>query len=332
MGLDLAQPYISLMKDVINAIRKERSDRLIVLDVNQRHPHKLSQLGISNDNIYLSSRGYGPWSLTHEGMMGQTQIPANFTNAQLTGPIRTYFTGFIYAPRHSTHLFGVQNTRTIFNHPTGFAAGTVSMLIVNQYLENDELVLICDGVETARCISVKSPDGRPWTAAFPNDAIPAGTKKVEIIDAVGDWVNVDKFAVSGVTVDCTNIDWLFPPSEMTAGVDTLTDAKTLRNWILPSPAWDNLPVMIGEMGCMARNSQQAAYRARLFKDYVDAFADLPWAFWEFKGGDMSLFSLTRTEVCDTPVEVEYGGGQKQMYYYDKLWYDAIKHRLNAITV
>jgi hypothetical protein len=342
-GLALAQPYISLMKDTINAIRKERPDRLIILDVNQRQPHNLSQLGISIDNIYLSSRGYAPWSVTHEGMMGQTQIPANFTNAQLTWPIRNYYNGFIYAPWHSTHLFGVENTRAVFNHPSGFAAGTASMFLVDQYLLEDTLAIICDGVETARIVSVnpnlggkknraeasvKREDMVPWTVTFPDNSIPAGTKRVEIIDAVGDTVNVDKYEVSGVTIKCTNIDWLFAPSEMTVGVDALTDAKTLRNLILPSPVWDNLPVMIGEMGCMAQNAEQAAYRARLFKDYADAFADLPWAFWEFKNGAMSLFNLTQTEVCDTPVEVEYGDGQTQTYYYDKLWYDAIKHRLN----
>jgi hypothetical protein len=327
-GLNLAQSYVSLMKDTINAIRKERPDRLIVLDVNQRHPHKVSQLGVSTDNIYLSTRGYAPWSVTHEGMMEQTQIPANFTNAQLTWPIRNYFNGFIYAPWHSTHLFGLEYAGPAFNHPSGFPAGTASMLVINQYLENDELALVCDGIETARCVSTKPADGKPWTVSFPDNAIPAGTKKVQIFDVVGDWVNVDKYNVSGVTVDCTNIDWLFAPSEMTVGLDAFSDAKTIKNLILPSPAWDNLPVMIGEMGCMAKNPSQAAYRARLFKDYVDAFAGLPWAFWEFKDGAMSLFSLSQGEVCDTPVEVEYGDGQKQTYYYDKLWYDAIKHTLN----
>ena len=327
-GLVYAPEFASLMSETITAIREYRPDRLIVMDSVQRNAQNLSQLGIPTDNIILSNRGYAPWSVTNDGMMGQSQSPANFTDPQITWPIKNYFNGFIYAPWHSTHLFGVQNTRAVFNNPEGFAAGTASMLMAAQYLEKDELALICDGVETARCVSVKSPDGKPWTAAFPKNSIPAGTKKVEIIDAVGDTVNVDVYTISGVTVKCTNIDWGYAPSEMTVGVDTESDAQDLRNWIMPSPAWDGLPVMIGEMGCMAPTPEKAVFRARLMGDYVDAFHDMPWAFWEFKGGAMSMFNLNQTDVCTAPVDVKYGDGQTQRYYYDKLWYDAIKHALD----
>jgi hypothetical protein len=331
----MARPYVSLMRDTINIIRAQTPNRLIVIDANQRQPQILSQFGVPTHNLVLSSRGYAPWSVTHEGMMYQTQIPANFTNAQLTWPIRNYFNGFIYAPWHSNHIFGVENTRAVFNHPAGFAEGTVSMVIVNQFLPADHLALICDGVITARVTSYKSEDGMPWTVAFPENSVPAGTRRVEIIITEGDWVNVDSFNVSGVFIDCTNIDWGYHPSEMTVGVDAITNADTLRNLIFPSypnPSWDNIPVMIGEMGCMAATPQQAAYRANLFRDYVDAFADKPWAFWEFKGGAMSLFRLNQNEIFTDHIDVHYTtcDGEEQMltYYYDKLWYDAIKHRLN----
>jgi len=323
-GLNLNPQYVSLLGDAINTIRAETPNRLIVLEVNQRRPLDLSALGISANNIYQSPHCYAPFSVTHEGMGGQSQFPPDFTDRQITWPITNYFNGFLYGPWQSRHIFGVQNTKAVFNNPSGFAAGTVSMIIVGQSQDND-LVLVCDGAETAR-LTVPADTAPGTTLAFPENSVPAGTKKIELYIAAGDWVNVDKYTVSGVTVDCTNIDWAYPPSEMTVGVDTVTDAQTIRDWVLP-PSWDTVPVMIGEMGCLARDTDQAAYRARLMKDYADAFAGLSWAFWEFKGGDMSMFRLTQSSVCDTRIDVQYGNGKTQTYYYDKLWYDAIKEQL-----
>jgi hypothetical protein len=332
-GLSMMPEFVSIMIDTINVIREYTPDRFIVLDSVHRQPIHLSALGISTDNIILSNRGYAPWSVTHESMMGQTQIPANFIDPQLTWPINNYFNGFIYAPWHSTHIFGVENTRAVFNHPTGFNAGTASMLIVNQYLPNDYLALICDGVVTANTVSTRSEDGKPWTVVFPENSIPAGTRKVEIIITQGDWVNVCSFEISGYKVKATNIDWGYAPTEMTIGVNTITDALSLRNMIMPPQFWDGLPVMIGEIGCMApyTHPERAVMRSRLMRDYVDAFADMPIAFWEFKGGAMSMFRLNESTVCYTKIDVEYidddGVSKVQIYYYDKLWYDAIKHRL-----
>jgi len=324
-GVAMNPQFASLMKDTINAVRAVTPDRLIVLDANQRHPMDLFALGVSTNNIIQSTHCYMPFSVTHEGMENQSQFPANFTDKTVTWPITNYFNGFVYATWPSSHLFGVENTKAVFNNPSGFAAGTVSMIIVRQSHDNEELALLCDGKEVARRTASKSDS--PVTVTFPANAVPAGTKKVELYVSSGDWVNVDKFVISGVTVKCTNIDWALPPSSMTVGVDTVTDAQTIKDWMLPA-AWDGVPVMIGEMGCMAQNPDQAAYRAILMKDYVDAFDGLPWAFWEFKGGAMSLFRLSKADVCDTPVVVHYGDGKTQTYYYDKLWYDAIKHTLD----
>jgi aryl-phospho-beta-D-glucosidase BglC (GH1 family) len=322
---ELNPDYASLLRDAINVIRAETPDRLIVLDTNQRRPLNLSLLGIPSDNILQSPHCYAPFSVTHEGMMGHSQFPPNFTNKQLTWPIKNYFNGFLYAGRHSGLLFGVKNTIAAFNNSAGFDAGTVSLTLVGQ-MQDNELVLLCDGKETAR-VTAPENTASGTTVAFPWNAVPAGTKKVEIYIASGDWINVDNYVISGLKVDCTNIDWAYPPSKMTVGVETLTNAQSIKNWLFP-PLWDKVPAMIGEMGCMAKNASQAAYRARMMKDYVDAFVDLSWAFWEFKGGDMSMFSLSQSEICNTPVKVEYGTGQSQTYYYDKLWYDAIKHRLD----
>jgi len=256
--------------------------------------------------------------------MGGSQFPENFTNKQVTWPIENYFNGFIYGPWHSRQLFGVQNTRAVFNNPEGFDAGTVSITAVRQSQRNT-LVLLCDGKQTATlAVPADAPSGA--TLDFPADAVPAGTKKIEIYISNGDWINIDKYSISGVTVDCTNIDWGYPPSEMTVGIDTITDAQSIRNWFLP-PVWDNVPIIIGEMGCMAVNAEQAGYRAKLMRDYVDAFGDLPWAFWEFKGGAMSMFRLDPTDVFIHPYIVNYGDNKTQIYYVDKLWYDAIKHKL-----
>jgi hypothetical protein len=120
---------------------------------------------------------------------------------------------------------------------------------------------------------------------------------------------------------------------MTVGATTTTNANTIKSWLFPSPAWDGVPVMIGEMGCMAEYNKPAvaAYRADMMRDYVNAFAGKPWAFWEFKGGAMSLFSIWSGTVHTQRIDVSYtpdgGSPQTATYYYDKLWYDAVKHTL-----
>jgi endoglucanase len=323
-GVTPVRAYRELLVNAINAIREERPDRLIVIDTDRRQPLDLGSLGISVDNIYQAPHCYAPFSVTHEGMMGGSQFPENFTDKQVTWPIENYFNGFIYGPWHSRQLFGVQNTRAVFNNPEGFDAGTVSVTAVRQS-QNNTLVLLCDGSQTAvLTVPADMPSGS--TLYFPDNAVPAGTKKAEIYISSGDWINIDKYVISGITVNCTNIDWGYPPSEMTVGVDTITGAQSIKDWFLP-PVWDNIPVIIGEMGCMAVNAGQAQYRARLMGDYADALGDLPWAFWEFKGGAMSMFRLTQSDVCTTPYSVSYGGGRTQIYYIDELWYDAIRHKL-----
>jgi endoglucanase len=323
-GTTPVRAYKQILIDVMNAIRAERSDRLIVIDVDRRQPFNLDSLGISIDNIYQAPHCYAPFSVTHEGMNGGNIFPANFTNKQATWPITNYFNGFIYGPWHSKQLFGVKNTKAVFNNPNGFEKGTVSIIIVGQSQSN-KLIILCDGKQTADLtVPANTPSGTTMT--FPDDAVFAGTKKVEIYISNGDWINIDKYIISGITVECTNINWGYPPSEMTVGVETITNAQSIKDWFLP-PAWDNIPTIIGEMGCMAPDAVQAEYRAKLMGDYVDAFGELPWAFWEFKGGAMSMFRLTQSNVCTTPYTVEYGEDKTQTYYVDKLWYDAIKHKL-----
>jgi hypothetical protein len=210
------------------------------------------------------------------------------------------------------------------------------LVIVDQQNSTETLTLVCDGVPKGTVNSAKPTlNSTTTTVTFAANAVPAGTKKVEIYISNGDWVKVDKYIISGVTVDCTNLDWGFPPSEMTVEVNTVTNAQSIKNWLFPSPAWDSIPKMIGEMGCMAEYNKpnDAAYRARMMKDYVDAFADMPCVFWEFKGGAMSLFrngnSAVHTQQINVPYTPDEGSQQSATYYYDKLWYDAIKHRLNV---
>ncbi|MDR0494796.1 MAG: glycoside hydrolase family 5 protein [Treponema sp.] len=334
-GVTMTSDFKNLFKDTINAIRAYTSDRLIVLDDDHRKPLNLSELGIPTDNILQSPHCYAPLSVTHEGMNGGTEFEPDSTNRKITWPITNYFNGLLYGNWKSVRMFGAANTvRAVFNNPSGFSAGTAELVILAQQTATETLTLVCDGVDKGTYNSVKSSVSPTATVSFPTNAIPAGTKKVEIYISNGDWVKVDKYIISGVTVDCTNLDWGYPPSEMTVGVSTTTNAQSIKDWLFPSPAWDGVPVMIGEMGCMAEynNAAAAAYRARLMKDYVDAFVDMPWAFWEFKGGAMSMFSIWQGVVCTDKIDVYYtpdgGSQQKETYYYDKLWYEAVKHRLN----
>jgi hypothetical protein len=340
MTQNLSANYKSLLFDTITAIRGYTADRLIVIDTDFRKPIILSQIGLaSTDNILQSPHCYTPHSVTHEGMNGvggsgiNTLFPPawNFTNPQITWPINNYFNGILYANWKSGVIFGETQVKAVFNHNTGFGAGTVRLRVVDQQNSTETLTLICDGVNKGTFGSLKSANLTEIT--FPANAVPAGTKKVEIYISSGDWMKVDWYDISGTRVNCTNLDWALPPSEMTVGAATATNMQTIKNWIFPSSKWDGVPVMIGEMSCMAdySNTTAAAYRAKLMKDYVDAFANMPWAFWEFKGGAMSMFRNDQSPVNNTLITVDYtpdgGSPQTKTYYYDKLWYDAVKHRL-----
>ena len=332
-----AANYLSLLSETINAIREITPDRLIVLDVNSRRTFDLGLLDIeSTENIILSAHCYFPWSVTHEGMNYQTQLPEGFTDGQITWPIKNYFNGFIYAPGKSRVMFGVPNTKAIFNHPAGFSEGTVSVTLVKQS-GNNLLILLCDGVETGRLmIPVNTPVGAALT--FEGNPVKAGTKKVEIIKNEGDWINVDRYVIAGNSVETTNIDWGYPPSEITIGTDTWSNAELVRNTMFPSsggwykPGTNEFkyPVRVGEMSSMARTAEEAAWRANLFRDFADAFHDMPFIFWEFKGGAMCIFNLHQTDVFTHSIDVEDSDGLITTYWYDKLWHDAIKHRLDLL--
>jgi hypothetical protein len=337
---NLSAAYKSLLYDTITAIRGYRADRLVVIDTDFRKPIILSQIGLpSTDNILQSPHCYAPHSVTHNGMnnVGGSgyntlfPLPWNFTDPQITWPITNYFNGMLYSSWKSGEIFGETQVKAVFNNNSGFSAGTVKLRVVDQQNTTETLTLVCDGVNKGTFNSLKSANLTEIT--FAAGLVPAGTKKVEIYISTGDWMKVDWYDISGTRVNCTNLDWAFPPSEMTVGTNTTTNAQTIKNWLFPSPKWDGVPVMIGEMGCLAEynNAPAAVYRARMMKDYVDAFADCPWAFWEFKCGAMSMFSIWNSVVYTEKIDVKYTpDGEPQQtatYYCDKLWYDAVKHRL-----
>jgi aryl-phospho-beta-D-glucosidase BglC (GH1 family) len=326
---------IKVLSDTINAIRKISPDRMIVVDANARHPLDLTKLTLTDfgelenptDNILQSPHCYFPWSVTHEGMGGGTQFPKDFTNKKITWPITNYFNGQIYGPGRNSRFFGKNKVPAVFNHPTGFNAGT-AVLKLSTVSGGCTLKLDCDGVEKASLV-VGGGDSST-TKSFTANAIPAGTKKVEIYVSSGDWVMVDKFTISGNLIDCTNVDWGYPPIEMTVGVTAVTGKEIVKQMMFPEDKWEGVPAMVGEMSSLTKSGTGATWRAKLFADYVDAMYDLGigWAFWEFKGGAMCIFNLESNVVHTQPIEITYGDGQKITYYYDKKWHDAIKHRLD----
>jgi aryl-phospho-beta-D-glucosidase BglC (GH1 family) len=323
---------IKVYEDTINAIRAITPDRMIVLDTNNRQPLDLTKLTLTDygelakptDNILQSPHCYFPWSVTHEGMNNKSQFPVSFTNRQITWPITNYFNGFIYGPTRNNQMFGKNPVAAVFNHPTGFSQGTAELKFA-AVSPPITLAIACDGVEKAT-LNISNTDTRSFAA----NCIPAGTKKVEIYAPSGDWVQVDKYTISGVLIDCTNVDWGYPPIGMTVGTNTVTGKDIVKEMMFPADKWDGVPATIGEMSSLTKTAAGATWRARLFESYVDAFFDLDigWVFWEFKGGAMCIFDLGKNVVHTTQIEIKYGDGQKQTYYYDKKWHDAVKHRLD----
>jgi len=345
-GRALNPLFIALIRDTINAIRAFSPNRLIVLDTDMRVPLNLSLFGLSTiKNIVQSPHNYAPFSVTHEGMGGQSEFPdittGLFPNRAITWPITNYFNGFLYAPIKSRQLFGMETTRAVINHLTGFPGRTLSIRTVRVSGPNT-LTLAWGQPQQTASINVPANTPANTILSFPANTFPANQTKLElyISNEGGDWIVFDQIVITAanpadnITVNATNVDWGYPPNEITIGVNKVTNAQTIRDMLLPSPMWDDIPVIIGEMGCMAQNVTQATYRANLMRDYVDAMGDLPWAFWEFKGGAMSLFRLSgQTTIFTQQITIEYTPDgettpRTQSYRYDGRWYDAIKHVLD----
>jgi len=344
-GTSLGTPYIELLRETINAIRVISPNRLIVLDADMRVPIDLNLLGIPVKNLVQSPHNYAPKSVTHWGMEGTNDFPAGyFPGRQITWPITNYFNGMLFGPGKSRQFFGDAPAKARINLPSGFSPRNLRIRI-HESSGNNTLTLAW-GTGTAQTgtatRSVPSNTAAGTFLEFATDVIPINATWLELwmSGADDDWIRFDQIIIvasntaNNITINATNNDWGFPPSKITIGLDTITNAATIKDWILPSPKWDNVPVIIGEMGCMASNATEATYRAALMKDYVDAFGDMPWAFWEFKGGHMSLFrmGIDMNDVYNTQISVQYtpDGGtlQKEDYRYDGRWYEAIKHKLD----
>ena len=329
--------YRRKLIDTINVIRAEREDRLIIIDVDGRQSMDLSTLGVHLNNIYQSPHLYAPFSVTHEGMNYQTLFPRGWANRQITWPIFNYFNGFMYGPWKSRQMFGYGDGSTtgypaVFVNPNGFDEGTVSVRVMGiQYNHDARLRVRADGELRPGYVFIPRDTENMTTFTFPDGIIPQGTQRVEVFAERGDWLIIDTYNISGIYVFATNPDWGYTGKFIDVTVDTWTDYQTIRDLFFP-PTWDleNVPTFVGELGCMAVNPTQVEYRARLMRDYIDAIGDLPWAFWEFKGGAMSMFRMSYEprRGFTTPVTVTFGGGMTMTYWVDRLWYDAIKHSLD----
>ena len=328
-----------ILSDTIKAIRAVpgNENRLIVLDCNQRYPFNIDQLDLDGKDheLMLSPHCYFPWSFTHEGMNNTTAFPAGFAfkSSGLVWPIRNYFNGFLYGPGKSQELFNKINTFAVFENPDGFNAGTVTLRVVRQSQANTVRIRV-DGNLIDATLSIPVVPGLvSQSFTFNGTPIPQGATKVELFVSSGDWLNMDQYTISGVNINCTNIDWGYLPGpHIDVKNDHWTDAQFIRNTMFPSPEWDDLVannrVRIGEMSSLTQTASGATQRANLLGDYVDAFQGMPMIFWEFKGGAMCIFNLDQNVVFTHPIEITFGEGQRITYYYDKKWYDKIAHRLD----
>jgi len=100
----------------------------------------------------------------------------------------------------------------------------------------------------------------------------------------------------------------------------------------------NSPVMFGEVGCLidtATAKTDAPWRAAWAMDTVKAMqtggVNRPYAWWEFKNGNMSMFATDQRKSCQTRYDCYYtddNGSEKMFtYWVDELWYDMTKFDL-----
>jgi hypothetical protein len=308
-----SQDYINVVKILVQAIRNEDPNRLIIADGIDSSMTPVPEL--SGMQIAQSFHFYTPLTLTHY------RAPWEDTNSTFPMPQWpiTYVGNFLSGPGRDF---------------------TAPLTINGEFQANDEITLHVEAVSNYAEIVFKA-DGKvfydsgeirckkgsgPWKTAVYNAeyniyqnifdcdykaALPMNAKKIEIEVPQGDWVSFTQVAItaSGNRVFTytpgTGAEWgLKPPvlsldqgSGLMPTDNVYSGQKKIQQDI---EQWANLKnqgsgVMVGEFGCFNKTPHGVALN--WMQDMLSTLksADIGWAMWNFRG-DFGVLDSGRSDV------------------------------------
>jgi hypothetical protein len=311
-GID-AETYRRVVKTLVEAIRAEDPDRLIIadgLDWGLKPCMNLKELGVAQ-----ATRGYTPSQVSHykadwggyKGPWAKPVWPRPLAYGGLYAPAKPE----LHAPLVITGPFATDSQLRI-------RVGTVS--------DRDSLVIKADGQDILRHDFVCGSGTGEWkTVVFKKEwnayqniydrdytaVIPAGTARVTLELTSGDWVMLTEIGITPadgrerrLTMDT---DWgnkpaplVFRPDDPANpfGVAEWEDADWLwRTVITPWTAAraTGIGVMVGEWGCYNKTPHDVvlAWAEDCLKNWQKA--DFGWALWNFRGA-FGVLDSERTDV------------------------------------
>jgi aryl-phospho-beta-D-glucosidase BglC (GH1 family) len=300
-----AEVYVGVVKQIVSAIRAEDPDRLIISDGlqwGQKPVVELAELGIAQ-----ATRGYVPSGISHYKagwVTGADEFPPP------TWP-RLKVNGTLYQ-KNKPDLAATSKLPLIVRGP--FERKTQLRLRVQTVSHRATLVAKADGEVVWQKSFICGPGEGEWKTVVYQErwntyqnvydrdyqaTIPAGTNRVELSVADGDWLRISEIGLtpSGQREDILVLqqDWDSQPADVTycpAHLSSPFEAATKedRRWL-----WDTMiapwqeaqaqgiGVMVGEFGCYNKTPHDVALH--WLEDCLANWhqAGWGWALWNFRG-------------------------------------------------
>jgi hypothetical protein len=313
------QVYFAVVKQMVEAIRAEDPDRLVIcdgLDYGNVPPRSLQPLGVA-----LSTRGYRPMNVSH--------YQANWINGADTWAVPAWpaaqVSAFLYGNgkadlQSSLVIEGPLGGKTLRLHLKAVSAraklrvidGHGAILWEHEFQPGP-------GQGEWKKVVFKS-EWKTYQNIYDRDyriAIPAGASRLEVRNVDGDWLTISEVGLESdgqywrvQTVETWGLKHTgavrFDPTQATAPLraPAMLDRAWLRDtcyapWREAQAA--GLGVMIGEMGAFHLTPHDVVLR---WMEDVLATADEAgwgWALWEFRGG-FGVLDSKRTDITYEPWE------------------------------
>ncbi len=317
--------YAKVIRILVEAIRKEDPNRLIIVDGNLalrgnfqiREPVlELIDLGVAQ-----SGRGYYPVKISHyraSWVKGADKYPP----PQWPMP---YITPYLYG-KNKPNLPDVKGPLKVIGTFTEGGELRFHVQTVSNYVR---LVIRADGKEIFNKVIKSGPGKGEWKESVYNNKwkiyqntydrdytarIPANTKRIEIEATKGDWLSFSKLEIKQFSSPPKNIvifptvsQWGVKPQEIYINSNGNLDELKMKNslnkiWLKKNciEPWKkveskNVGVFVGEFGVFNKTPHDVALK--WMKDCLSNWkeAGWGWALWNFRG-PLGILDSGRTDV------------------------------------
>lgn len=292
--------YAAVVKKMVDAIRAEDPERLIIADGLSWGAVPCEEL--ASLRVAQATRGYRPVGVSHymaSWMTGADRFPVP------EWPARSIGGGFLYGPFKQSMKSPLE-IRTTLGHP-------VTLVVrVGEVSSHARLTVWVDGQEAAAEFFTPGPGEGPWKESvhrteynsyrglYEQDVsipIPPGAHTVTLDNTEGDWLTIVRLALRNGTGEYDSISIMPQWGEPNLGIATEPDSGRFRTplelnadwlWETHFAPWSALRergmgVMTGEWG--AYNKTPHDVTLRWMEDSLRVFqrAGLGWALWNFRG-------------------------------------------------